>query len=183
MAKVSIIGWLLTFIHAKKKFMELETNLLNIMITMGIAASPVLELRGAIPFAMGVLHMDVWNAFLWSVIGNITAVVILLRFLDPVSQFLMKRSKWFNETLNKLFHKTRHKHSDRFNEIGAIFLIGFVAIPLPITGAWTGSLIAFLFGVRFWPALTLISIGILSSGTLVSLGFESITAIIQWATL
>lgn len=158
----------------------MEENLLNILITVGIAMSPVLEARGAIPFAMGVLHMPLWQAFLWAVLGNITIVIILLRFLEPVTTFLMKHSKFFNEWLTALFHKTRHKHSLKFNEIGAVFLITFVAIPLPVTGAWTGSLIAFLFGVRFWPALILISIGVICSGTLVSLGFESITTIVHW---
>tara|TARA_B100000315_G_C14476905_1_gene541066 strand:+ start:549 stop:1040 length:492 start_codon:yes stop_codon:yes gene_type:complete len=158
----------------------MEENLLNILITVGIAMLPVLELRGALPFAMGVLGMPLWSAFLWSVVGNILIVVILLKFLNPVTTFLMKHSKFFNHWLNALFHKTRHKHSDRFNEIGALCLITFVAIPLPVTGAWTGSLVAFLFGVRFWPALILISIGVLCAGVLVSLGFESITAIIDY---
>ncbi|MDP2624985.1 MAG: small multi-drug export protein [Candidatus Peregrinibacteria bacterium] len=160
--------------------MSLEQDLLNILITVGIAMLPILEVRGAIPFALGVLGMPLAQAFFWAVLGNILIVAILLKFLDPVTKILMKHSKWFDRFLTDLFHKTRHKHSTRFNEAGAIFLIGFVAIPLPITGAWTGSLVAFLFGVRFWPALTLISIGIVGAATLISLGFESITTIIDW---
>lgn len=155
-------------------------ELLNILLTFGMAMLPILEVRGAIPFGIGVLGMSTIQAFLWAVLGNITIVAILLTFLDPVTKFLMKHSKWFNNFLTKLFHKTRHKHSLRFNELGAIFLITFVAIPLPVTGAWTGSLLAYLFGVRFWPALILISIGIIGAATLISVGFESIAAIINW---
>ena len=141
--------------------------------------SPILELRGAIPFAIGVLHLPTWQAFLAAVLGNMLAVVIILKYLNPVSNFLMKNSPFINKYLTALFHKTRHKHSKRFNEIGAIFLISFVAVPLPITGAWTGALISFLFGVSPKKAFILISIGILCAGVLVSLGFESISALVR----
>ncbi len=168
----------LASIHATT-IIVMETHLLNILLTIGIGMLPILEIRGALPIALGAFHMPLWEAFLWSATGNILIVVILLKFLDPVTTFLMKHSKFFNRWLNKLFHKTRHKHTAKFNEIGALALITFVAIPLPVTGAWTGSLAAFLFGVRFWPALFLIAIGVLCAGTLVTLGFESITAIID----
>jgi uncharacterized membrane protein len=155
-------------------------TLLNGLITMGIGMLPVLEIRGALPFGIGVLGLSYAQAFFWSAAGNILIVGILLRWLDPVTKILMKHSKWFNRWLHKLFEKTRHKHTNAFNEAGAIFLVTFVAIPLPVTGAWTGCLIAFLFGVRFWPAFSLISIGVLCAGTLIGLGFGSITAIIDW---
>lgn len=157
----------------------MTNSLLDILMTFGVAMLPILEVRGAIPFAIGVLGMSVQSAFIWSVLGNITVVALLLSLLDPVTKLLMKHSKWFNQFLTNLFHKTRHKHTERFNELGAIFLITFVAIPLPVTGAWTGSLIAYLFGVKFKHAFPLISIGIIGAATLISLGFESITAIIH----
>ena len=154
-------------------------QLINILLTFGMAMLPILEVRGSIPFALGVLNMSLTQAFIWSVLGNITVVAILLSLLDPETQFLMKHSKWFNKFLTNLFQKTCHKHTERFNEVGAIFLITFVAIPLPITGAWTGSLIAYLFGVKFKHSFPLISIGIIGAAILVSLGFESISALIQ----
>jgi uncharacterized membrane protein len=157
----------------------MTNSLLDILMTFGVAMLPILEVRGAIPFSIGVLGMSVQQAFIWSVLGNITIVAILLSFLDPVTKLLMKHSKWFNKFLTNLFQKTRHKHTERFNELGAIFLITFVAIPLPVTGAWTGSLIAYLFGVKFKHSFPLISIGIIGAATLISLGFESITAIIH----
>lgn len=158
------------------------THLFNILLTIGIGALPILEIRGALPIALGVFKMPLWEAFLWSATGNILIVAVLLKFLGPVTEFLIKHSEFWKHWLNKLFEKTRYKHSAKFNELGAIFLITFVAIPLPVTGAWTGSLIAFLFGINFWPALILISIGVVCAGVLVTLGFESVTAIIQAIT-
>lgn len=155
-------------------------KILQILTTIGIAFLPVFEVRGAIPFALGVFKMSIVEAFCWSVLGNTLAVAIVLRFLDPVSRFLMTRSAWCNRILTALFHKTRHEHSKKFKEFGALFLIAFVAVPLPLTGGWTGSLIAYLFGVRYWPALILITIGILGAGALVSLGFQSVTSLNDW---
>lgn len=158
------------------------THLLNILLTIAIGALPILEIRGALPIALGIFKMPLWEAFLWSALGNILIVAVLLKFLEPVTQFLIKHSSFWKRWLDKLFEKTRHKHSSKFKELGAICLITFVAIPLPVTGAWTGSLVAFLFGVNFWPALSLISIGVICAGVLVTLGFESVTAIIQAIT-
>lgn len=152
---------------------------IKIILTIGISMLPILEVRGGIPFGIGVLGLTALQAFLASIVGNILIVIILLKGLNPVTQFLMKHSKWFNRNLTKLFEKTRHKHSHRFNEVGALFLVTFVAIPLPATGAWTGSLIAYLFGIPFRTAFILISLGVIAAGILVSLGFESITSIIQ----
>ena len=152
---------------------------LHILITFGMAMLPILEVRGAIPFAIGVLQMSVAEAFIWAVLGNLAIVAILLTLLDPVTKFLMKHSKWFNRFLTDLFHKTRHKHTERFNEVGALFLVTFVAIPLPVTGAWTGTLIAYLFGIKFKHAFPLISLGVIIAALLVSLGFESISTIMH----
>lgn len=155
-------------------------HLLDSVITFGMAMLPILEVRASIPFALGVLHLSPAEAFLWSVAGNMTVVALLLAMLDPVTKFLTKHSQWFNKFLTKLFEKTRHKHSLKFNELGAIFLIVFVAIPLPMTGAWTGVLIAYLFGVKPKHTFPLISIGIIIAAALVSVGFESISAIIRY---
>lgn len=157
-------------------------HLLNILMAMGVSMLPVIEIQGSIPFAMGVLKLSAFEAFFSSLVGSLFMTAFLLTFLDPVCRFLSKHSPWFKRLLNALFEKTRHKHSERFNELGALFLIGFVAVPLPLPGSgyWSGSLIAFLFGVRFRTAYTLIAIGIVIAGLLVSLGFTSLTAIVHW---
>jgi len=155
----------------------MSENFLHIIYTFGFSMLPVIELRGAIPMGL-LLGLPTWQAFVAGVLGNILIVGILLKFLDPVTTFLMKHSKWFNKILTALFHRTRHKHSRAFNDVGAIFLITFVAIPLPVTGAWTGCLIAHLFGIQFKHAFTLISLGILGAATLITLGFESISFLV-----
>lgn len=140
---------------------------------------PITELRGAIPFAIEVLGLSPWKALIWGILGNIMPNFFILALLGPVSNFLMKHSEFFKNFLGKLFEKTRKEHSKKIQELGYLFLIIFVAIPLPGSGGWTGSLIAFLFGIPYWHAISLISTGIVIAGVVITLGFESIMKIIE----
>jgi len=154
-------------------------NLPPELITFVSAMLPVTELRLAIPVALQVFEMSPVSAFSYAVIGNFIPVLFLLLLYEPVTKFLMERSTFFDKLISKIFDKTRHKHTEKFNKYGALFLIFFVAIPLPGSGGWTGSMIAYLFGVPLKYSLLLISIGLICSGLIVTLGFESITSIID----
>ena len=145
--------------------------------TFLVAMTPVSELRGAIPLALSVYKMSWQQAFIWSVLGNIAAVILVLLLLEPISNFLSKRSPLCSRYFSWLFERTRKNHTKRFEVWGALALIAFVAIPLPMTGGWTGSVAAFVFGIPFKKALPLISIGVVIAGvivTLVSLGVLAI---------
>lgn len=134
-----------------------------------IATLPVFELRGAIPVAMGVYSMTPAEAFLLGVLGNMLPVLPLLLLLGPVSEFLRRHSRLFDRFFAWLFARTRRKIEDRYEKYGAIALIPFVAIPLPVTGAWTGCAAAFVFGIRLRYSLPAIAAGVLISGTVVTL--------------
>ena len=144
------------------------------LATFIISMLPVSELRGAIPLAIGVYHLDPIQTYFIAIIGNIIPVVFILKYIDPISKYLMSKSKFFNKFFTHLFEHTRKKHNGKFEKWGALALITFVAIPLPITGGWSGALAAFVFGIPFWRALSLISLGIMIAGVIVmglSLGF------------
>jgi len=144
--------------------------------TVLIATIPIAELRVAIPVALGSFNLSALSAYFWAVLGNILPIIFILWWLEPVSRWLSKRFRLFNRFFSWLFKRTRNRHSQRFERWGALALITFVAIPLPITGAWTGSVAAFVFGIPFKKALPLIFIGVLIAGlvvTLVSLGIFS----------
>ncbi|MDD2274642.1 MAG: small multi-drug export protein [Candidatus Pacebacteria bacterium] len=141
--------------------------------TFIIAATPVIELRGAIPIALFNYELSVTSAFIFSVLGNIFPVIFILLFFEKVSNFLSQRSTFFKKIFEWLFARTRRKHQGNYERFKDLFLVIFVAIPLPITGAWTGSLCAFLFGIPFKRAFPLISLGVIIAGaivTLISLG-------------
>jgi len=139
------------------------------LIILLVSALPIVELRGAIPFALGVYNLSPLSAFFWSIIGNIIPVIFILPLLGIVSNFLSKHSKFFKKFFIWLFERTRKKHNHKFELWGSLMLVLFVAIPLPMTGAWTGALAAFVFGIPFRKALPLIFLGIIIAGVIVSL--------------
>ena len=141
-------------------------ELSHVLTVLGIAASPISELRGAIPWAILKYHFPWYYAFLLAVIGNLLPVPFILLFLDTLSRLLSKISI-FKRILQWLFERTRRRGKiiERYERIG---LMLFVAIPLPVTGAWTGSLAAVLFGLKFKHAFLSIFIGILIAGSIVT---------------
>jgi uncharacterized membrane protein len=136
-------------------------------VTLLAAALPVSELRGAIPLAIGVYGYDPWQAYLLAVLGNLLPVVPLLLFLGPVSDWLRRFTFW-DKFFTWLFSRTRRKYIREHESFSLTALALFVAIPLPVTGAWTGCAIAFLVGFRFWPAFVAISAGVLLAGVIVT---------------
>lgn len=138
-------------------------------ITLLISMLPISELRGAIPIAISVYNMSALSAFFWAVLGNIIPVIFILWLLERVSNFLSHHIYFFNRFFIWLFENTRRKHSKKFERWRDLALVILVAIPLPFTGAWTGALAAFVFGVPIKRAFPLIVLGVLIAGVIVSL--------------
>lgn len=131
-----------------------------------LAASPISELRGAIPFAIGYYNYPWYYAFLIAVIGNLIPVPLILLFLEIASK-LISRVPCLDRLQQWLFSivRRRGKLVERYERIG---LILFVAIPLPITGAWTGSILAVLLGLKRSNAFLSIVIGVILAGVIVT---------------
>lgn len=142
------------------------------------AALPIWELRGALPVALKVYHLPLWQAFLICVAGNIIPVIFWIYFLEGISKFLMERFKFWRNFFNWLFERTRKKHSRRFEVWGDLALIAFVAIPLPFTGGWTGSVAAFVFGVPPKKSIPLILAGIIIAGIIVAIFILSLNKVL-----
>jgi len=148
-------------------------------MTLFVAALPISEVRGAIPLAVGVYGFTPLQAYLISVLGNFLPVIPLLLFLGPVSDRLRSIS-WGDRFFTWLFARTRRKYIKEHESFGLTALMIFVAIPLPMTGAWTGCAIAFLLGFRFWPALVAIAAGILIAGVVVTATVVGVQGLLSW---
>jgi len=147
--------------------------------TILVAMLPIAELRVALPLAIGTYKLSLFSAFLWSFIGNMIPVFFILWFLEPVSEFLMRNSSFWRRFFKWLFERTRRRFKENSQRYGVIIaLILFVAIPLPITGAWTGAVAAFLFGVPYRKAVLSIAVGVLIAGIIVSALYFGTTRII-----
>ncbi len=128
---------------------------------------PVIELRGSLPLAINVFDISWPKALALSLIGNMVPVPLILWLMKPAVA-LLSRIKPLGRFFDWLFERTRKKGNrliEKYEEIG---LIAFVAIPLPGTGAWTGALIAFLFGLDFKKSLLVIGIGVFIAGIIVT---------------
>lgn len=147
-----------------------------ILATIFISMIPIVELRGAIPFGSskeiwGDRALSVFEAGVYSVIGSIITAIIIILLLIPVFNVLRK-SKIFVRVV-KVFEEKFNKKS---NEITVesknnalkkwLGIMTFVAIPLPLTGVWTGSAIAVFLKMGFLKSFTAVSVGALIAATI-----------------
>src|SRR3989304_5180574 len=135
------------------------------LAVLSISALPIFELRGGIPVAINFFKMDWWSGFFWSFLGNIIPIVPLLLFLNSLTKGL-SRINLFKRFFQWLFERTKRK-SEMVEKYEFLGLMIFVAIPLPMTGAWSGAVAATLFGIKFLPAILSISLGVLIAGVIV----------------
>ena len=141
-------------------------NWKNILYVFLISMLPIVELRGAIPVGTALGLSPVVN-FAVAVLGNLLPVPIILFFVKPVLLWL-KRFRIFRPMVEWLENKAMAKGKKLEKGVfWALFL--FVAIPLPGTGAWTGSLVAAFFDVQKRYSIPAILVGVLAAGVLVSL--------------
>ncbi len=154
----------------------------KILIVFLISMVPLIELRGAIPVAVLMnLGLPEWSVLIIAIIGNIIPVPFIYffarKFLEWGSQKTWKPLKKFCNFCLKKGEKAGEKllkKAGNYGTYGALFL--FVAIPLPGTGAWTGSLAASILNLDFKKTTTAIILGIITAGLIMlaaSLGLIS----------
>lgn len=138
----------------------------DVLKVIGISMTPISELRGAIPIAIGVYDFPWYTAYFLGVIGNLIPIPFILLFLNSIIP-LLRRIHFMDKLIDWFFARTmsRGKTVERYKWLG---LMLFVAIPLPITGAWTGAILAVLLGLKFRYAFTSILVGVLIAGALVT---------------
>jgi len=156
----------------KSEILAWASHLPQPLSTVIVAALPILELRGAIPWAIGVGGLSPVSAYLWSVLGNMIPIPFWLLLLGRIEKSL-RRFRWFDKFFCWLFARTRRKAS-MVERHGAWGLILFVAVPLPVTGAWTGAIAAYLFDLSPRRALPAILAGVCCAGIVVTLTVQGI---------
>ncbi len=106
-----------------------------------ISLFPILELRGGL-IAASILHVDMWKAIPICIAGNILPIPFILLFIEKIFEWL-KNTKLVK--MIDLLEEKAEKNAKKIMEHKNLGLLLFVGIPLPGTGAWTGSLVAALF--------------------------------------
>ncbi|MCX5657118.1 MAG: small multi-drug export protein [Candidatus Omnitrophica bacterium] len=148
------------------KFLFLFHDLPRELIVIFVSTLPIFELRGAIPLGFA-FHFPWYKVFLLAVLGNLIPIPFILILLEPVSGRLRRFRIW-RKFFDWLFERARKKarEVERYEFWG---LSIFVGIPLPMTGAWTGAIIASLIKMRFRKAFLSIALGVLMAAVVVTL--------------
>lgn len=137
---------------------------IHAVTVLAVSAAPIAELRGGLPLAISYGFSPV-AAFFLAIAGNLLPVLPILLGLGWGERILRRRS-FLERPLDWVFARTRRK-GRLIERYGAVGLILLVAIPLPVTGAWTGAIAAFLFGIPSKRAFLLITMGVLIAGVVV----------------
>ncbi|MDO5555491.1 MAG: small multi-drug export protein [Clostridia bacterium] len=144
-----------------------ENIFVKYLVTFFVSMTPIIELRGAIPIAVG-MNLSYLEAFLISFLGNIIPIYFIVKYIGPIFDFL-GRFKIFKKIIDWASNRASKKieESDKLQNYTALGLFIFVAIPLPGTGAWVGSLIANFLHLpikkAFWP----IAAGVFAAGVII----------------
>ncbi len=136
----------------------------EVVLVLLTSASPISELRGGIPLAM-YLGFSPLEAYALAVFGNalpIPVILLVLNKIDRLIAALPMIGKIYNRCVDLAL-----KRKSLVEKYGYLGLMFFVSIPLPVTGAWTGTLIAFLLRMNPLKAILFIYLGILIAGVIV----------------
>lgn len=143
------------------------------LIVFIISMVPILELRGGI-VAASLLGVSITKAIPICIIGNIIPIPFIMMFIKPIFE-KMKKMKLFKGLVEKIEKKSLEK-SDKIQKYEFLGLLLFVGIPLPGTGAWTGSLIAVLLDIKPKRAVLPIFLGLLLATTIMCI----VSYLIPW---
>ena len=136
------------------------------LIIFIISIMPVLELRGGL-IAATLLKVPFFKAYIISIIGNVLPIPLVLLFLEKIFD-LLKRVKLTSKVINKLEKKILSKKG-QIDKYGYFGLLLFVGIPLPGTGAWTGSALAVLLHLDRKKSFIYILLGVILASIIMSI--------------
>lgn len=155
----------------------------SILATILISMFPLIELKGGIPVGMS---RDFWGAnvlngtqaFLFALLGSCLIVPIIALIFKPILEWL-KKTKVFRKIGEFIDDKVK-THSESINAktesekstvkkvwLKALFVFGFVAIPLPLTGVWTGTCVSVAIGLNFWQTCLSAILGNIVAGLII----------------
>ncbi|MBN2536277.1 MAG: small multi-drug export protein [Spirochaetales bacterium] len=128
---------------------------------------PIAELRGGIPYAYFQSQIPIIPAFIMCVVANAFVGPLVYFFLSTIHKLLIKWTAYQN-FFEKIVERTRKKIHDKVEKYGWLGITLFVAIPLPITGAYTGALGAWILGVSKLKTILAVTLGVFIAGVIVT---------------
>ncbi len=139
-----------------------DTTQGKMLLTMLVSMIPIIELRGGLPFGVA-MGLPYYLAFPAAVVGNLIPAPFIIVYIRRIFELMRKYLPRLNGLVDKL-EKKAHLKGRKVQKYQYLGLWLFVAIPLPGTGAWTGSLAAAFLGMRLKKAMPAVVLGVLTAG-------------------
>ena len=149
--------------------------LFGIITTMIVSMLPIFEVRGGIPYGLAVAKLGIAPTLLIAVISNIMVIPLVFFFLDYFHIHFMRISI-YSRIFGKFIERTKRKAHSHITKYGCLGLALFVAIPLPVTGAYTGTLAAWLFGMDRKKSIIAISAGVVIASIIITAAYFLVLA-------
>ena len=146
----------------------------QILIGLLLTVFPLIELRGGLPVIVEYTvrnGISVWPYFLIVLILNVLLILLIFMFFDFFHEIFM-RMKWYRSLVGRALRRVQ-KNVDRLkvrmDKWGYLALMLFVAVPLPGTGAWTGTIVAWIMGLNRLKSFVAIAAGVIIAGLIILL--------------
>ncbi|MBO5986724.1 MAG: small multi-drug export protein [Lachnospiraceae bacterium] len=159
----------------------MSETLLHYVIVFFISMVPLIELRVAVPMAINLYHLPVLTSYVVCIIGNMLPVPVIFFFARKVLEWGKDKKvigKFFTFCLEK-GHKGGAKLQEKTGRGLYVALFLFVGIPIPGTGAWTGTLAASLLDMDFKKSVVAVMLGVVLAGLIMGAGVTSIVELIK----
>jgi uncharacterized membrane protein len=155
------------FGYHRKTNMEISQVMNPYLQSFFLSLLPISELRGGIPLAYA-NDIPIATAYVLCVLSNILVIPLLYIFLNTLHRFFY-RLKPYRLIFDKYVRRTQARAEEKVRKYGYWGVMLFVAIPLPITGAYTGTLAAWLLKLKFRKAFWYLALGVVIAGVVVTI--------------
>ncbi|NHW44780.1 MAG: small multi-drug export protein [Candidatus Verstraetearchaeota archaeon] len=147
-------------------------TIMEVLLVLLLGFLPISEVRGAIPFAHVFFRQDpvlYTLGLVAGLMGNLAVAPLVLQALDVFEKKVILKGRG-PRFLRKVYRRVidyARERARKWKKVEFAALVAFVAVPLPATGAWTGSLIAYVLGMRKRRAILSVSVGVLAAFAIV----------------
>jgi uncharacterized membrane protein len=152
-----------------------DTTLGKCIFTMLVSMLPIIELRGGLPFGVA-LGLPYYLAFPFAVLGNLIPAPFIIVYIRRIFMLMRRYMPKLNSLVDKL-EKKAHLKGQKMQKYQYLGLWLFVALPLPGTGAWTGTLGASFLDMGFKATVLSVCLGVVIAGIIMAVASTGVLAV------
>lgn len=149
--------------------LQLLSGLPDWLVIACLTVIPVVEMQASFPVALGVFKMSVWQAYIIVVTANMIPALIVFYGWDTVIRQSQRHWPWFHGFMSRYHDRLHTRWQEKIDRYGPIAVFLFVAVPGPFSGVWSGSMLAWIFGLHRKPAMLAIFLGVLVAAAFIVL--------------